>query len=542
MDMSKRITLNEDARSGLLRGMKLAAQTLAVTIGPKGRNVVIGEPGKTAIINDGYSIIKEIVLEDPLENAGARLLREASMATNNTSGDGTTTTAILTLAMVEEGFRLIASGYNPVLLRQGLQKAFTVAKENIDWYSQDVATYEDVKRVATIASGYDPELGTLIADAVDKIGKDGVITVEDGHSTSCSLTIQEGVELPGGAINPAFIPDGHSVSYDRPRVLVTDYNLINIGDMIGLLDELVEAGETLLIVANDVSGSALTAFLQNLQLGNFTSVAIKPPEIGDRRLSMMEDIAILTGTTVFRAHLGHSLKDITRDQLGYAKHVTVKPNATILTAEDRYQAATLDRIKWLRKEVHNYDSTFEREKIQARLAQLSGGVAVITLGAVTETELRDRKLRAEDALSATKSAIEGGVVAGGGSTLWKASRLLGDDIKAGLFDSEAPEVRMGAEVLVQAMQRPLWQIIHNAGENPERVIGRMEDRIDPEEDETAGYNAMTGEIEDLVSAGVIDSTKGMVNALYNASSTAGMLFTGEAVINFIAEPEEAPTY
>lgn len=528
--MAKEIRFDAEARAALETGVNAVADAVRVTLGPKGRNVVLSRPyGAPIITNDGVTIAREIDLEDPFENMGAQLLKEVSIKTNDVAGDGTTTATVLAQAMVREGLKNIAAGANPMILRKGMHAACDRAVEEIHKISQPIKSKEAIAQVAAISSA-DEEIGKLIADAMEVVGNDGVITVEDSKTFGTSMEVVEGMQFDRGYISPYMVNNTEKMvaTLDEPYILVTDKKISNIQDILPVLEQIVKTGKALLIIAEDVEGEALTTMILNRLRGTFTCVAVKAPGFGDRRKEMLKDIAALTGATVVTDELGYKLEDTTLDMLGSARQVTVdKENTTIV--DGRGDKANIEaRVEQIRRLIEETTSDFDREKYQERLAKLAGGVAVLQVGAATETELTEKKHRIEDALSATKAAVEEGIVAGGGTALLNILSTL-DDIKF-----EEADAMTGVNIVKKALEAPVRQIAENAGVEGSVVCERVKALAVGE-----GYNALKGTYENMIDAGVIDPAKVTRSALQNAVSIASMILTTETLVADVTKEDPA---
>lgn len=519
--MAKEIRFDAEARAALETGVNAVADAVRVTLGPKGRNVVLSRPfGAPVITNDGVTIAREIDLEDPFENMGAQLLKEVSTKTNDVAGDGTTTATVLAQAMVREGLKNIAAGANPMILRKGMQAATERAVEEIGKISQPIQSKESIAQVAAISSA-DEEIGKLIADAMEVVGNDGVITVEDSKTFGTTMEVVEGMQFDRGYISPYMVTNTEKMvaSLDDPYILVTDKKITNIQEILPVLEQIVKTGKALLIIAEDVEGEALTTMILNRLRGTFTCVAVKAPGFGDRRKEMLKDIAILTGATVVTDELGYSLEETTIDMLGSARQVSVdKENTTIVDGRGAKEAIDA-RVEQLHRLIEETTSDFDREKYQERLAKLAGGVAVLQVGAATETELTEKKHRIEDALSATKAAVEEGIVAGGGTALINILAAL-DEVA--LDDADA---MTGVNIVKKALEAPVRQIAENAGVEGSVVCEHVKGLPAGE-----GYNALKGCYENMIEAGVIDPAKVTRSALQNAVSIASMILTTETLV------------
>ena len=526
--MAKDLKMGTDARVALAEGVNKLANTVKITLGPKGRNVVLDKSyGAPTITNDGVTIAKEIELEDEFENMGAQLIREAASKTNDVAGDGTTTATVLAQAMINEGMKNLAAGANPIVLRKGMKKATDAAVDSIKKMSTKVKGKEDIEKVATISSG-DPEVGKMIADAMEKVSKDGVITIEESKTMQTELDLVEGMQFDRGYVSAYMCNDTEKMvaSLEDPYILITDKKISNIQDILPLLEQIVKMGAKLLIIAEDVEGEALTTLIVNKLRGTFDVVAVKAPGYGDRRKAMLEDIAILTGGQVISSDLGLELKDTTLEQLGRAKSVKVeKENTTIVDGEGD-KAALHDRIEQIKKQIEDTKSDFDREKLQERLAKLSGGVGVIRVGAATETEMKEAKYRMEDALNATKAAVEEGVIFGGGSAYIHSQKAVEAEIKDLTGDEKT-----GARIVLKALEAPLFNIAANAGLNGSVIVNKVK-----ESKEGIGFDAYTEEYVDMMDDGVLDPVKVTRSALQNATSVASTFLTTEAAVANIKEP------
>ena len=528
--MAKEIRFDAEARAALETGVNAVADAVRVTLGPKGRNVVLSRPyGAPIITNDGVTIAREIDLEDPFENMGAQLLKEVSIKTNDVAGDGTTTATVLAQAMVREGLKNIAAGANPMILRKGMHAACDRAVEEIHKISQPIKSKDAIAQVAAISSA-DEEIGKLIADAMEVVGNDGVITVEDSKTFGTSMEVVEGMQFDRGYISPYMVNNTEKMvaTLDEPYILVTDKKISNIQDILPVLEQIVKTGKSLLIIAEDVEGEALTTMILNRLRGTFTCVAVKAPGFGDRRKEMLKDIAALTGATVVTDELGYKLEDTTLDMLGSARQVTVdKDNTTIV--DGRGDKANIEaRVEQIRRLIEETTSDFDREKYQERLAKLAGGVAVLQVGAATETELTEKKHRIEDALSATKAAVEEGIVAGGGTALLNILSTL-DDIKF-----EEADAMTGVNIVKKALEAPVRQIAENAGVEGSVVCEHVKSLGVGE-----GYNALKDTYENMIDAGVIDPAKVTRSALQNAVSIASMILTTETLVAVVSKEDPA---
>ncbi len=531
--MAKTIKYDVEAREGLIAGIDKLADTVKITLGPKGRNVLLDrEFGAPLVTNDGVTIAKDIELEDPYENMGAQLVREVATKTNDAAGDGTTTATVLAQAMIHEGAKNIAAGANPMILRKGIAKAVDAAVEHIKANSKEVNGSEDIARVATISSA-DEAVGTLIAEAMEKVSTDGVITIEDGKTAETYSEVVEGMQFDRGYLSPYMITDREKmkVVYDDAFVFICDKTISNIQDILPMLEQVVKMGRKLLIIAEDIDGEALTTIILNNLRGTFKCAAVKAPGFGDRRKEMLQDIAILTGGTVLSSDLGMELSDASVDMLGTVGQVVIDKENTILVRGGGSTEAIQDRIAEIRNQMELSTSDFDKEKMQERIGKLSGGVAVIKVGAVTEVEMKEKKLRIEDALSATKAAVEEGIVAGGGSALIGAIPA----VEAILPELEGDE-KTGASIILRALEAPLRQIAANAGLEGSVIV----DKIKSSDIPGYGFNAAKEEYCDMIASGIVDPTKVTRSALQNAASIASMVLTTEAAVANIPKPEAAP--
>ena len=530
--MAKKIKYGVDARKALESGVNQLADTVRVTLGPKGRNVVLDKSfGAPLITNDGVTIAKEIELEDPFENMGAQLIKEVASKTNDVAGDGTTTATVLAQAMVNEGMKNLAAGANPIVLRKGMKKATDAAVEAIKEMSEPINGKAQIARVAAISAS-DDEVGEMVADAMEKVSKDGVITIEESKTMKTELDLVEGMQFDRGYISAYMCTDMDKMeaNLDEPYVLITDKKISNIQEILPLLEQIVKTGARLLIIAEDVEGEALTTLIVNKLRGTFNVVAVKAPGYGDRRKEMLQDIAILTGGTVISEEVGLDLKDATMDQLGRAKSVKVQKENTIIVDGCGDKAQISARVAQIRKQIEETTSDFDREKLQERLAKLAGGVAVIRVGAATETEMKEAKLRMEDALNATRAAVEEGIIAGGGSAYVHAAQKI-----AGIVDTlEEGDEKTGARLILKALEAPLFHIAANAGLEGSVIVNKVK-----ESPVGTGFDAYKEEYVDMVKAGILDPAKVTRSALQNATSVASTLLTTESVVANIKESAPA---
>ena len=528
--MAKEIKFGAEDRAALERGVNQLADTVRVTLGPKGRNVVLAKPyGAPLITNDGVTIAKEIELEDGFENMGAQLIREVASKTNDVAGDGTTTATVLAQAMVNAGMKNLAAGANPIVLRKGMKKATDKAVEAIASMSKPVEGKEQIARVAAVSSG-DEEVGKLVADAMEKVSKDGVITIEESKTMKTELDLVEGMQFDRGYISAYMATDMDKMeaTLDNPYILITDKKISNIQELLPLLEQIVQSGSKLLIIAEDIEGEALTTLIVNKLRGTFSVAAVKAPGYGDRRKEMLQDIAILTGGQVISDELGLDLKEATLEQLGRAKSVKVQKESTVIVDGEGDKEAIKARVNQIKGQIEETTSEFDREKLQERLAKLAGGVAVVRVGAATETEMKEAKLRMEDALAATKAAVEEGIIAGGGSAYIHTTKVL-----QGLVDTLEGDEKTGAQIIMKALEAPLFHIAANAGLEGSVIINKVK-----ESEVGIGFDAYKEEYVDMVKAGILDPAKVTRSALQNATSVASTLLTTESVVSII--PEEAP--
>ena len=529
--MAKEIKYGAEARAALEAGVNQLADTVRVTLGPKGRNVVLDKSfGAPLITNDGVTIAKEIELEDAFENMGAQLVKEVATKTNDVAGDGTTTATVLAQAMVNAGMKNLAAGANPIILRKGMKKATACAVETIGKMSQKVNGKEHIARVAAISAG-DEAVGQLVADAMEKVSNNGVITIEESKTMQTELDMVDGMQFDRGYISAYMATDMDKMEavLDNPYILITDKKISNIQEILPLLEQIVQSGAKLLIIAEDVEGEALTTLIVNKLRGTFNVVAVKAPGYGDRRKAMLEDIAILTGGTVISSELGYELKDTTMDMLGRAKSVKVQKENTVIVDGEGDKEALQSRIAQIKKQIEETTSDFDREKLQERLAKLSGGVAVIRVGAATETEMKEAKLRLEDALAATRAAVEEGIICGGGSAYIHASKEV-----AKLAATLEGDEKTGAGIVLKALEAPLYHIAANAGLEGSVIINKVR-----ESEVGVGFDALKEEYVDMVSAGILDPAKVTRSALQNATSVASTLLTTESVVANIKEETPA---
>lgn len=527
--MAKEILFNEDARRALGRGVDQLANAVKVTMGPKGRNVVLDKKfGAPLITNDGVTIARDIELADPFENMGAQLVKEVATKTNDVAGDGTTTATLLAQAMIQEGMRNVAAGANPMVLKRGIETAVNTLVEEIKKRAKTVSGKDEIAQVASVSAG-DTEIGELIAEAMEKVGKDGVITVEESKSLQTGLNVVEGMQFDRGYLSPYMVtdPDKMEAVMNEPYILITDRKIGAIADMLPVLEKVVKVGKELLIIAEDVEGEALATLVVNKLRGTFKAVAVKAPGFGDRRKAMLEDIAILTGGTVITEDMGRKLDSVELDDLGSARQVRITKDETTIIDGVGDKTAIAQRVAQIRAQVEESTSEFDKEKLQERLAKLSGGVAVIEVGAATEVEMKDKKLRIEDALNATRAAVEEGIVAGGGTTFI--------DIMDALDTLHAEgDVQTGINLVKRAIEEPVRQIAYNAGVEGSVIVEKVKNT-----DKGVGFNALTEEFEDMVKAGIVDPAKVTRSALQNAASIASLVLTTETIVADKVE-ENAP--
>ena len=529
--MAKEIFYGEDARRKLQSGVDQLANTVKITLGPKGRNVLINKSfGSPLITNDGVTIAKEIELEDAVENMGAQIVKEVASKTNDVAGDGTTTATLLTQIIIKEGFKNVAAGANPMELKKGIQGAVDVAVEEIGKIAKPVETKESIAQVAAVSAA-DEKIGELIAEAMEKVGKDGVITVEESKSLGTTLEVVEGMQFDRGYLSAYMVSDTEKMeaNIENPLILITDKKITNIQELVPILEQIMQQGRKLLIIAEDVEGDALANLVVNKLRGVIDVVAVKAPGYGERRKAMLEDIAILTGGTVIASDLGYELKEVTVDMLGNASTVKVDKDNTVIVGGSGDKAEVKARVNSIKSQIEETTSEFDKEKLQERLAKLAGGVAVIKVGAATETELKERKLRIEDALNATKAAVEEGIVAGGGAALVNAIPAVKDYVS-----TLAGDVKTGAAIIIRALEEPVRQIAENAGMEGSVVVAEVKNS-----QAGVGFNAATEEYVDMIDAGIVDPAKVTRSALQNAASASAMLLTTEAGVVDIKEETPA---
>ena len=534
--MAKRIVFEEEARKSLLRGIDAVADAVKVTLGPKGRNVILQKKfGAPQIVNDGVTIAKEIELQDGLENAGAQLLKEVSSKTNDVAGDGTTTASVLAQAIVREGLKNLTAGANPMSMKRGIDKAVDIAINKIRDLSKSVSTKEEIAQVAGISAGNNSEIGELIAEAMEKVGHDGVITVEESKSFGTNLKVVEGMQFDKGYISPYFVTDPERMEavLDDAYVLCVNKKINLIADLVPVLEQVARDGRSLLLIAEDVEGEALTTLVVNTMRKVLRAVAVKAPGFGDRRKAMLEDIAILTGGQMFTEELGIKLENITTDMMGVAKRVTVTKDETTIVVGDETKEAVRERVNLIKKQIEASDSEYDKEKLQERMAKLAGGVAVIEVGAATEIELKERKLRIEDALNATRAANEEGIVPGGGVALIRVQQEL--ESKMNTITFETDDEKSGYKILTAALDVPLRAIAFNSGAKSDVVVENVR-----AEKDAYGYDALLDRYTDMFAAGIVDPAKVTRSALENAASVGSMLLTTQAAVVDIPEESKAP--
>lgn len=527
--MAKEIKFNEEARKGMEAGINKLSNTVKVTLGPKGRNVVLDKKfGSPLITNDGVTIAREIELEDPYENMGAQLVKEVATKTNDVAGDGTTTATLLAQAIIREGLKNVAAGANPMIIQKGIKKAVEKAVEGIKEFSKPVETKESIAQVASISAA-DEEVGKLISDAMEKVGKDGVITVEESRSMGTTLEVVEGMQFDRGYVSPYMVTNTEKMEaeLEDPYILITDKKITNIQEVLPVLEQIVQQGKPLLIIADDVEGEAMATLVVNKLRGTFNCVAVKAPAFGDRRKDMLQDIAILTGGTVISEDLGYELKETSIEMLGKARRVTVGKELTVIVNGAGEQSSIEERVALIRNQIEISDSEYDRDKLQERLAKLAGGVAVIQVGAATETELKERKLRIEDALAATRAAVEEGIVPGGGTVLLNVI----PKVKALLEETNGDE-RTGVNIIVKALEEPVRQIAINAGLEGSVIVENVKNA-----EVGIGFDALSEKYVNMLENGIVDPTKVTRSALQNASSVASMVLTTEAAVADVTKDE-----
>ena len=534
--MSKKIVFEEEARKSLLKGIDAVADAVKVTLGPKGRNVILQKKfGAPQIVNDGVTIAKEIELQDNLENAGAQLLKEVSSKTNDVAGDGTTTASVLAQAIVREGLKNLTAGANPMSMKRGIDKAVEISINKIKDLSRPVNTKEEIAQVAGISAGNNSEIGELIAEAMEKVGHDGVITVEESKSFGTNLKVVEGMQFDKGYISPYFVTDPERMEcvLEDAYVLCVNKKINIISDLVPVLEQVARDGRALLLIAEDVEGEALATLVVNTMRKVLRAVAVKAPGFGDRRKAMLEDIAILTGGQMFTEELGIKLENITTDMMGLAKRVTVTKDETTIVVGNETKEAVAERVRLIKKQIEASDSEYDKEKLQERMAKLSGGVAVIEVGAATEIELKERKLRIEDALNATRAANEEGIVPGGGVALIRVQQELESKINTIAFESD--DEKSGYKILMTALDVPLRAIAYNSGAKSDVVVENVR-----AEKDAYGYDALLDRYTDMFSAGIVDPAKVTRSALENAASVGSMLLTTQAAVVDIPEETKGP--
>jgi chaperonin GroEL len=529
---AKQLQFDESARHALLRGIEKLAKAVKATLGPSGRNVILDKKfGSPTITKDGVTVAKEIELEDPYENMGAQLVREVASKTSDIAGDGTTTATVLAESIYKEGLRNVTAGANPTSLQRGIMKGVDAIVEELKKISKKVSDRTEIAQVATVSANWDKTIGEIIADAMDKVGKDGTITVEEAKSIETTLEVVEGMQFDKGYLSPYFVTNAEAMEavLENPYILIHEKKISSLKDMLPLLEKVAKAGRPLLIIAEDVEGEALATLVVNKLRGTLQVCAVKAPGFGDRRKAMLEDIAVLTGGKCITEDLGIKLENVKLDELGRAKRITIdKENTTIVEGEGK-QNDIQGRVSQIRRQIEETTSDYDREKLQERLAKLAGGVAVINVGAATETEMKEKKARVEDALHATRAAVEEGIVPGGGVAFLRAQKAL-DNVK----DLEADE-KVGIQIVRRAIEEPLRQLADNAGAEGALIVQEVKSRKGNE-----GYNVATGEYVDLVKAGIVDPTKVTRSALQNAASISGLLLTTEAIVTEVPEKEKGP--
>jgi chaperonin GroEL len=533
---AKQIIYGEDARRKLKTGVDKLAKAVVTTLGPKGRNVGIDKSwGTPQVIHDGVSIAKEIELEDKFENMGAQLVKEAASKTNDVAGDGTTTSTMLAQAIIEEGMKVISTGSNPMIIRKGLEKACEVGVAEIKKLSKAVSSKEEKAQVATV-SAQNTEIGNLIAQAMEKVGNDGVITVEESRGFEMELSYKEGMQFEKGYLSPYFItnPERMEASLDNPYILVTDSKVSNIQELLPVLEQLMKLTKNIVIIADDIDGDALTTLVVNKLRGTISPIAIKAPGFGDRRKEMLEDIAVLTGATLISSETGRKLETASLEDLGRAEKIVSTKDETIIVGGQGNKKEVKERVSLIKKVFETSDSSYDKEKLQERIAKLSGGVAVISVGANTEAELKEKKLRVEDAVNATKAAVEEGIVAGGGVTLLRIRKAI-EKLKL------EGEEKIGAQILMQALEKPLRMIVENAGEDSGKILSNIERLHEEKKNYNIGYNVMIMDYKDMIEEGILDPAKVTRSALQNAVSVAVTILTTECLITETPKPETVST-
>jgi chaperonin GroEL len=536
--MAKQVVHGEESRAAILRGINQLADAVKITLGPKGRNVVIDKKfGSPTITKDGVTVAKEIELKDNLENMGAQMVREVASKTSDVAGDGTTTATVLAQSIFKEGVKTVAAGANPMALKRGIDKAVEKAIEEIHRLAKDVKGNAMIAQVGTVSANGDATIGGIIAKAMDQVGKDGVITVEESRTMETSLEVVEGMQFDRGYLSPYFVTDAERMeaSLENALILIHEKKISSMKDLLPLLEQIAKMGRPLLIIAEDVEGEALATLVVNKLRGTLNVAAVKAPGFGDRRKAMLEDISILTGGQVISEDLGIKLENVQVQDLGKAKKITIDKDNTTIVEGGGKQADIEGRVKTIRAQIEETSSDYDREKLQERLAKLVGGVAVIKVGAATETEMKEKKARVEDAMHATRAAVEEGIVPGGGVALVRAAKVL-EDAKAVIGRGGDPDERIGVAIVRRALEEPLRQIVQNAGKEGAVVV----EKVRNDKNDNFGFNAQTEEFEDLVKAGVIDPAKVTRTALQNAASIAGLMLTTEAMVSEIPEEDKAP--
>ena len=535
--MAKKLLFEDEARQKMLKGVQTIAKAVKSTLGPAGRNVVIEKKfGSPVITKDGVTVAREVDLEDPYENMGAQILREAANKTNSIVGDGTSSTAVLTEAILTEGLKKVAAGFNPVDIQRGINKTAESVATALCEFAQRLTSSEDIKQVATVSANWDPSIGGIIAEAMTKVGKDGTITVEESQGIETSLVVTEGMQIDKGYISPYFVTDSDSmeVVMNNPYVLINEGKISSISNLMPVLEKVLRTGKPLVIIAEDVDGEALAMLVTNKLRGTLSSVAIKSPAFGDRRKAIMQDLAVMLGAKYISSDLGVKLENVTLEDLGKAKRITVSKDETVIVEGAGSQEAIELRKAQIRKQIEDSTSEYDREKLQERLAKLSGGIAIIKVGAHTETSMREKKDRVDDALNAARAAVEVGIVAGGGTALIQAQKHVRDIVEQTPDFFRSEDERVGGEILLKALEAPLRQLVENDGGDASMVIGEVR-KSDPH----VGYNVRTGAYENLLESGVIDPVKVTYTAVVNAASAAGIMLTAECMISEIKDKQQA---
>ena len=535
--MAKKLLFEDEARQKMLKGVQTIAKAVKSTLGPAGRNVVIEKKfGSPVITKDGVTVAREVDLEDPYENMGAQILREAANKTNSIVGDGTSSTAVLTEAILTEGLKKVAAGFNPVDIQRGINKTAELVATELCEFAQRLTSADDIKQVATVSANWDSYIGNIIAEAMTKVGKDGTITVEESQGIETSLVVTEGMQIDKGYISPYFVTDSDSmeVVMNDPYVLINEGKISSISTLMPVLEKVLRAGKPLVIIAEDVDGEALAMLVTNKLRGTLSSVAIKSPAFGDRRKAIMQDLAVMLGAKYISSDLGVKLENVTLEDLGKAKRITVSKDETVIIEGAGSQEAIELRKAQIRKQIEDTTSEYDREKLQERLAKLSGGIAIIKVGAPTETSMREKKDRVDDALNAARAAVEVGIVAGGGTALIQAQKHVRSIVEQTPDFFRSEDERVGGEILLKALEAPLRQLVENDGGDASMVIGEVR-KSDPH----VGYNVRTGTYENLLESGVIDPVKVTYTAVVNAASAAGIMLTAECMISEIKDKQQA---